>query len=242
MGTARRPLCDLDHLRAMRQTDPWRVGEAILHEMEDWLCQLACERGLQGGRRGFGTYLEYLKGQHALPGHLESLLQQAKELRDKVSHKAGLAVTPEKVDDLFRLIDDLYRCSATKAQELMTAQPTCIAEDAVLADACALMLQHDYSQLPVLHDDQEITGLLTEKDILRFQAHSAGPWDQVMVGEVLPPEAAQQLVTVVPQTTVDCVRSHLVKPEIPAVLVTPDGTRYHLPLGIITRADLLRLV
>jgi predicted transcriptional regulator len=177
-----------------------------------------------------------------LPGHLYSRLKQAKELRNTVSHEAGLAVTPEKVDDLFQLLSDLYRRSATNARLLMTSEPMCIADGAALADACALMLDKNYSQLPVLRDGQEIIGLLTEKDILRFQAHSAGPWDQVMVGEVLPPEAAQQLVTVVPQTTVDCVRSHLVKPEIPAVLVTPDGTRYHLPLGIITRADLLRLV
>ncbi len=104
------------------------------------------------------------------------------------------------------------------------------------------MLAHDYSQLPVIRGRRETVGSLTDRDIVRFQAASGASWDEVMVGEALPPDAAQYLNAVRPDASVDLVRRMLLPVEVPAVMVTPDGKSTQKPMGIITRADLLQRV
>ncbi len=115
----------LDRLRRMREQDPWRYGEEVLREMEDRLRQLARDHGWQddGKPGGFGTYVGLLENQRAIPASLRSPLDQARALRDALSHLPALAVAPSKADELLRILDALCRCGASTARQVMSSDP-----------------------------------------------------------------------------------------------------------------------
>ena len=45
-------------------------------------------------------------------------------------------------------------------------KPLCVKKDMKVGDALALMMEHDYSQLPIVNDAGELTGIITEQSIL----------------------------------------------------------------------------
>lgn len=46
-------------------------------------------------------------------------------------------------------------------------KPACVAEDAMAVDALRLMMAHDYSQLPVVNDNEELVGMITSDSVAR---------------------------------------------------------------------------
>jgi CBS domain-containing protein/CheY-like chemotaxis protein len=63
-----------------------------------------------------------------------------------------------------------YLLSRLKVEELMTRRPVTIDEEATLGEAAELMLQHKISGLPVLDNQAQLVGIITESDIFRLVA------------------------------------------------------------------------
>src|SRR5579872_1416696 len=50
----------------------------------------------------------------------------------------------------------------------------CIGSDKTVADALELMIQHDYSQLPIIDKSGLLVGVVSEESIIRTLFHTAG--------------------------------------------------------------------
>jgi len=67
-------------------------------------------------------------------------------------------------------------------QDLIAGNPSplCIAEEGLAADALRLMMEHDYSQLPVVNGDGEVVGIITGRST-EAAAPRSYPWRQVCI-------------------------------------------------------------
>jgi cystathionine beta-synthase len=102
-----------------------------------------------------------------------------------------------------------------------------------MTDVIALMKAHDISQMPVLHSDQSLAGLVTEVDLLKHllensHVHSA---DETIAKIVCPTQA------VFPASTP-------LEAVLPAIM---DGqvalvTEENHPVGILTKIDILDFI
>ncbi|MCI0393742.1 MAG: CBS domain-containing protein, partial [Chloroflexi bacterium] len=55
-----------------------------------------------------------------------------------------------------------------KVAEFMTPRPITVSEDTPVGEAAHLMLRHKISGLPVVDEDGNLAGILTESDIFRL--------------------------------------------------------------------------
>jgi acetoin utilization protein AcuB len=61
-----------------------------------------------------------------------------------------------------------YLLSRLKIEEIMTAQPVTTRADATIGEVAERMLAHKISGLPVMNDQDELIGIITESDIFRM--------------------------------------------------------------------------
>lgn len=62
------------------------------------------------------------------------------------------------------------------AQQVMTSDPACCGPDATARDAARQMIDHDCGCLPVIDDDRNVTGVVTDRDLAtRGLAEGKGP-------------------------------------------------------------------
>jgi CBS domain-containing protein len=59
-----------------------------------------------------------------------------------------------------------------KIKSIMTPDPITIREDATLRDAAQLMIDYKISGLPVVNEDGDLVGMITESDIFRLVVKS----------------------------------------------------------------------
>ncbi len=124
----------------------------------------------------------------------------------------------------------------------MTRAVCTIDQAGSLAHVRDLMIRGGYGQLPVLSDDRQIVGLLTERDLVAAQALAERVnrrFADLTVADVLPPDALDRVVCIAPDTPREDVAEALTRSRVIACLVTPGGLPDTAPPGIITHADLL---
>lgn len=66
-----------------------------------------------------------------------------------------------------------YILAKTQVREIMTRDPKTIKADAGMSEAARLMLEHKIGALPVVDNNNQIIGLISESDIFRMVAHGA---------------------------------------------------------------------
>ena len=64
-------------------------------------------------------------------------------------------------------------CLAILARDVMTKDPITVTEDTRIDTASILLLEHNFSCLPVVNENEDLVGLVTWKDILNYQVYSA---------------------------------------------------------------------
>lgn len=154
--------------------------------------------------------------------------------QSELAKKAGVSqahiakIETGKVDPRFSTVKRILECLQEEEKDHCTKYmtPTIyhVDTDNTAADAGRMMSEKAVSQLVVTHDDQ-IVGLITERDLLKF----SGRLSEVMANEVMsdsPP--------VVSKTASSEVVKELLL-EFPAVVVM-DGKN---PIGIITKSDII---
>jgi acetoin utilization protein AcuB len=64
-------------------------------------------------------------------------------------------------------------CLDITAHDVMTKEPITVTEETRIDTASILLLEHNFSCLPVVNEDEELVGLVTWKDILNYYVYSA---------------------------------------------------------------------
>jgi cystathionine beta-synthase len=118
--------------------------------------------------------------------------------------------------------------SARPVQPLLTAH-----EDDRLTDVIGAMKSHGISQMPVVHSDQSLAGLVTEIDLLKYLVddnHHQHPEDTIS-GIMRPPQNV-----FLASTPVETILPVIIDNQV--VLVIEDDH----PVGILTKADILDFI
>ena len=63
-----------------------------------------------------------------------------------------------------------YLLAQLSIDEIMTREPVAISPEATIQDAAQLMLDHKISGLPVVDEQTQVVGIITESDIFRLVA------------------------------------------------------------------------
>ena len=120
----------------------------------------------------------------------------------------------------------------TVARDLMTPDPTCVKEGQTLAEAARMLRDLDIGSMPICGDDNRLTGMLTDRDIVVKCIASGGDPNTVTAGEL----AEGKPVTIGADDDIrDALRmmqEHQVR-RLPVI----DG---HDLVGIIAQADVAR--
>lgn len=236
-GFARRTLA----LRAMLNDDSASAGDQALKLLEEYLERLAYSYGYVGDG-SLGRYANFLRGRDALDKDIIERIDAYTQVRNCLAHSYGLQTSPDLAAELVEFIEFLLKRSAPTAEELMTRAVRTVNLAESLMHVRDLMIRGGYGRLPVLRDDRQIVGLLTERDLVAAQAlaeRANRRFDELTVAEVLPPDARDRVVCIAPDTPREEVAEALTHSGVIACLVTPDGSPDAAPLGIITHADLL---
>ena len=64
-------------------------------------------------------------------------------------------------------------CLKILARDVMTKEPITVTEDTRIDTASILLLEHNFSCLPVVNEEEDLVGLVTWKDILNYYVYSA---------------------------------------------------------------------
>jgi len=88
---------------------------------------------------------------------------------DKHGHLVGIVSNRDLMRALARA-----RGKAVKVAEVMTRKVRTIRPDTPIRQATSLMLQHKIGALPVVGDEEELVGIVTETDLLRIAHRAAG--------------------------------------------------------------------
>jgi CBS domain-containing protein len=144
-----------------------------------------------------------------------------------------------------------------KVKEIMVQPVLVVREDTTLAEIARIMLERCIGGLPVVNDRGELRGIVTESD---FAAKERGvPFSTFrapqLFGQWMGKEGTERLyaaartmtareimrervITVSEEDTLETVLERMLRHDINRVPVVRDG----IPVGIVTRHDLLKLM
>lgn len=133
-----------------------------------------------------------------------------------------------------------------KASDIMTLGAATIGRDASLSKALRIMIDHRISALPVLDDNRQLLGIVTEDDFVRSgtlavdELLSMGADDRAealesrTVGEIM----SRDPITISPEASIQDVVQLMERHALKRIPVVSNG----VALGIISRVDLLRML
>ena len=117
-----------------------------------------------------------------------------------------------------------------KAKDIMNDNVVSITKDAVLIEAAQIMARNDISGIPVVDDNMQLVGVITERDILELfdimQYEESRTVNSAMTHEVISFDVDDELLKIC-----DCLKDH----EFRRVPVTSKGKL----IGLISRRDLM---
>lgn len=122
--------------------------------------------------------------------------------------------------------------------EVMTPAPTCIAPEATILELVRLVHAKKFRHLLVADEERRLIGVVSDRDIVRCFGPGEFPSDAVLeqmrAGDIM----SRDVVTVGPDASpADCI-DKMHEHGINCLPVVVDGR----PIGILTTADLLRLL
>lgn len=176
-------------------------------------------------------YLKFLDSKHLLTREQKSYFFRVHDWRNKAQH-SGLEPKKEQVAEAVKKLEPFIKCGLVCANALMNEPVIGVDLDDPLSRAVKLMIQHDYSQLPVFKDHEPV-GSICEKNLLDFfLKHRKPPSPDLQVREIV-------------DKPFPLVSEDAPLAEILNGLRTNHGVlvmKKDRVLGIITKADLLKLV
>ena len=128
---------------------------------------------------------------------------------------------------------DVFEMAVLCVRDIMTQTVVRLVPQQSVPSAISLLAQHRFRHLPVVEDDQNLVGVVSDRDLLRALTRGPGT-DRMTVQEIMKP----QVVTVRPETPLSVAAASMLQQRINCVPVLDDEE--HL-CGIVTSTDLLRV-
>jgi cystathionine beta-synthase len=100
------------------------------------------------------------------------------------------------------------------------------------------MREHDVSQLPVIGDDNQLIGLVTEVSLLKYLLNNQSAEAANQPIEALD-VVDRSVATVTPDTPLEAVMSVFTTSPVAVVVEAPASDDNRRPVGILTKIDLL---
>lgn len=127
--------------------------------------------------------------------------------------------------------NEIQRKRVQIAQDIMSKAPQCVSDSTLVGTAREIMEQHRFRHLPVASPDRRLSGMLSDRDILRAgEAHSKEPVSKYMTTRVL---------TATPETTIQHIAEAMLANKIHAIPIVDSE---HRIIGILTSTDILRAI
>ena len=136
-----------------------------------------------------------------------------------------------------------------RVRDIMTTDPIRVTADTLLKEAARLMVRHHVSGLPVVTEEGELVGIVTEGDFLRQEASRDRPYGASLLdalfgeGSVQAPAAetvgevmVRDLVTITPDATIGEAARIMTQRSVKRLPVIGDDGAL---VGIISRADVV---
>ena len=123
----------------------------------------------------------------------------------------------------------------TTAREIMHVGAECIGEHETLAQAARRMRDLDVGALPVCGDDDQLTGIITDRDIVIRCVATGGNPQTVTAGDLVQGKPFTIDVDASAEQVVRVMEEHRIR-RLPVI----DGTGTSRPVGMISEADLAR--
>ncbi len=135
-----------------------------------------------------------------------------------------------------------------RVRELMTESVVSVRPDAALREAASVLVEHGVSGLPVVSENGEVIGVLSEGDIVMkasggTERNGFLTWlfDPDFAGEKVSAQTAGQAmsappITIAPNRTVHDAARLMIEESVNRLPVVEDGTL----VGILTRSDIVR--
>src|SRR5262245_39146957 len=111
-----------------------------------------------------------------------------------------------------------------RVKEIMTTSVISVPEHETVENAARLLARHRISGLPVVNKNGQLTGMVTEYDLISKQGH--------LVADIM----SRGVISVSPETDTQEVIHVLTNRRIRRVVVL-DGDR---PVGVVSRSDLIK--
>lgn len=138
-----------------------------------------------------------------------------------------------------------------KVGAVMTTGAATVRPAASLSEAARVMIEHRISGLPVLSEDGELVGVVTERDFLKQEDGTRPRWLDVILNDAAVSTTARELqnrrvedvmsrnlLTVEVETPVETVLEMMERHNVKRLPVLRSGK----VVGIISRADVLRAI
>ena len=169
------------------------------------------------------------------------------------SMEGYIDITPGDFTEIYRVafryaVDRLARL--VKAEDIMTRQVVAVSPDTGLADTARMMASANISGMPVVHADQTIAGIISEKDFLLGVGGTAGNFMGIIAqclenrgclampirGKTAKDIMKSPVITAIPDTPVSELSKILAEHRINRIpVITKDGKL----AGIVSRGDVV---
>ena len=121
---------------------------------------------------------------------------------------------------------------STTVKDVMTARPTTVSTDSPIVEAARRMLSEDVGSLPVVNVEQELVGMVTDRDlVLQVIAKDLDP-HKVSVADV----CTESPVTATPDEPLDAALQRMASQQVRRLPSVSDGRL----VGILAQADVAR--
>lgn len=227
-------------LEEVARTDSHAAGLEGLRLLEDWLFEQAKDLGYRKSRGGMREYVDYIRKRGRLSNADAARAHRFGDVRNCVSHRSGLLMSPELADELLGYLTTLFRADALDAEHLMTPDPHTVSPEDNLREVTDWMLGEGVSRLPVLSGGRVIA-LLTNRDVLAMQAREpdGARRASLTVADAMRLDSLEQLAYLPRRAPYDEVLAHLQRPGVATIFVTERGLEEEPLLGVICVTDLL---
>ena len=121
---------------------------------------------------------------------------------------------------------------ATKLADIMTENVVAVRADQSLAEAITLLLQHNVSCLPVIDDECNLIGVVTEYDLINFAL--SGELNRTAVREAM----SERVISFPPDADFESLVNYCMTNRIHRVPIVNGGKL----VGIVSRRDILRVI
>lgn len=126
--------------------------------------------------------------------------------------------------------------------DVMTKNPVCIDENESIVKAKDLMIQHNFSKLPVVNKQKKLVGIITKNDIVKASPSDATTLDKYEINSLLDKLTCakcmtKKVVTVTENEVIEEVARIMVDKSIGCVPVIKDD----IVVGIVTESDLFAM-